>query len=159
MKKGLVIGKFMPIHKGHMKLIEFALNNCDNLTILLYSKKSDPIDGKLRYEWVKYLYKNYDNVNVAYMDNELPNDKKFKDEDILKWCDYIKSRFPNIDVFFSSEKYGDYLAKYMNIDHIVYDLNRNSLNISGTNIRDNPLKYIDYLPDIVKSYFLKENNV
>lgn len=37
MKKGLVIGKFMPIHKGHIKLIDYALNNCDTLIILVLS--------------------------------------------------------------------------------------------------------------------------
>jgi len=155
MKKGLVIGKFMPIHKGHMKLIEFALNNCNHLTILVYAKKNDPIDGNLRYQWLHEIYKDYKNITLEYMDDELPNDKKFKEEDIIAWCDYIKNRFLDIDVFFSSEKYGDYLANYMNIEHIIFDLNRDSLSISGTDIRSNPMKYIDFLPDIVKPYFLK----
>lgn len=156
MKKGLVIGKFMPLHKGHMKLIDYALNNCDTLTILVCGNKNDSIDSQLRFKWVCDIYEKNKNVRVEYMENNLPCDKKFTDEDILEWCKYIKSRFPNINMFFSSEKYGDYLAKFMSIEHIIYDMNRDEIPISGTMIRNNPIKYLDYLPDVVKSYFKKK---
>jgi HTH-type transcriptional regulator, transcriptional repressor of NAD biosynthesis genes len=31
MKRGLVIGKFMHIHNGHIALIDFAASQCDEL--------------------------------------------------------------------------------------------------------------------------------
>src|SRR6266481_4978643 len=36
MRRGLVFGKFMPLHRGHQLLIEAALAECDKVTILVY---------------------------------------------------------------------------------------------------------------------------
>lgn len=33
--KGIVIGKFMPPHKGHLHLLDTALSGCDDLTIVV----------------------------------------------------------------------------------------------------------------------------
>mgnify|MGYP003834889701 CR=1 FL=1 len=33
MKRGLVIGKFMLVHKGHIALINFAASQCDELIV------------------------------------------------------------------------------------------------------------------------------
>ena len=41
--KGLVLGKFMPLHKGHIHLIETAAAEVDELTVLVCSTKEEPI--------------------------------------------------------------------------------------------------------------------
>jgi HTH-type transcriptional repressor of NAD biosynthesis genes len=33
MIRGLVIGKFMPVHNGHIALINFAASQCDELIV------------------------------------------------------------------------------------------------------------------------------
>lgn len=157
MIKGLIIGKFMPIHKGHMELIKFAMKNSDQLIILVSAKKNEPIDGELRYKWVKEIYNENRNIKVEYMDNNLPSNNEFKKEDVEQWCEYIKNRFSDIDIFFSSENYGEYLAEHMGIKHMKFDANRSRVPISATKIRNNPSKYYDYLPPIVKNYFQKRN--
>ena len=40
MRRGLVFGKFMPLHRGHQHLIDTALSQCDDVTIVVYD--SDP---------------------------------------------------------------------------------------------------------------------
>jgi cytidyltransferase-like protein len=32
---GLVCDKFAPLHKGHIALIEYAINRCDNLIVFV----------------------------------------------------------------------------------------------------------------------------
>ena len=43
MRRGLVFGKFMPLHRGHQHLIDTALSQCDDLTIVVYD--SGPARG------------------------------------------------------------------------------------------------------------------
>ena len=43
MRRGLVIGKFMPVHKGHLALIDFALTQCDELIVSMSYTVKDPI--------------------------------------------------------------------------------------------------------------------
>ncbi len=44
-KNGLTLGKYMPLHYGHMYLINTAAKGCDKLTVLACSIKSEPIPG------------------------------------------------------------------------------------------------------------------
>ena len=39
MRRGLVFGKFMPLHRGHQLLIERALAEVDDLTIVVYDSE------------------------------------------------------------------------------------------------------------------------
>ena len=45
---GLVLGKFLPPHRGHVHLCEVAQRMCDELTIVVASLAAEPIDGGLR---------------------------------------------------------------------------------------------------------------
>ena len=46
MIKGFIIGKFMPFHKGHEALIEYAKSKCDHLTVLVGFREGEPIPLK-----------------------------------------------------------------------------------------------------------------
>src|SRR5712671_1349668 len=59
MKKGLVIGKFMPFHKGHKALIDFAMRNCDELIVLICAEINEPIPAAQRYMWLKEALNNH----------------------------------------------------------------------------------------------------
>jgi len=51
-----VLGKFMPLHKGHQHLIDTARLHSQLVTILVCSLSSEPIPGELRYKWMKQSY-------------------------------------------------------------------------------------------------------
>jgi len=55
MTRGFLLGKFMPPHRGHLMLCDFARSYCDELTVLVCSRPGDPIDGALRYDWMREL--------------------------------------------------------------------------------------------------------
>ena len=50
---GFVLGKFMPLHSGHIFLLETAKKQCNKLTILLCAQPDDPIPGAIRLKWLK----------------------------------------------------------------------------------------------------------
>ncbi len=159
MKTGLVLGKFLPLHKGHIALINFAQTYCDELTILICSTASETILGEIRLDWIRESYrdnKKIKPVHIIYDETVLPNTSISSREVSQKWADYLRNKFPSFDFVFTSEKYGDYLAEFTGAIHIPFNLPKTVVPVSGTLIRQNPFQYWDYLPDNVKPYLVKK---
>jgi len=157
MRKGLTLGKYMPVHKGHLALIDFAKQHCDLLYVLVCA--SDPqesISGKIRWEWMKKVCKGDSKVEVCYSDDPVPYTAHSSREISQIWAAYLKPKFPDVTLFFSSEPYGDFLAEYMNIKHLTFNPQRDFVPISATDIRNNPTKYYDYLPYQIQSDFVRK---
>lgn len=157
MKKGFVTGKFEPLTLGHLGLIEFAKSQCDILHVLLASNdKYETIPGEIRYKWLEEYFSDRTDIIIDYTNVDLPY-TSVSNRDVSKvWADYFKRLYPEFDCIISSEPYGDYVAEYMNIEHIMFDQKRMNIPISATQIRDNPYKYWEYIPEIVKPYFVKK---
>lgn len=156
MLTGLVIGKFMPLTKGHIRLIEFAAKNCDKLIVAVCSLKSEPIDGHLRSDWVKKHFYNNHHIKIVHITREdLPNSSESNRYISKVWAEYLKELYPEVNIIFASEKYGEYVAEYMNAECKLFDVERKTIPISATKIRENPFKYWDYIPEVVKPYYVK----
>jgi HTH-type transcriptional repressor of NAD biosynthesis genes len=155
-KIGLVFAKFLPFHFGHKSLIDFAKSQCDYLYVLLCIGKNDPIDGKIRLGWLLDTFKDNLNIEIRITDIDLPV-VPYSSKLISKmWAQYLKETFPDVNILFTSERYGDFTAEFMNIKHILFDKDRQELPISATKIRNHPLIYWNYIPNIVKPYFVKK---
>jgi HTH-type transcriptional repressor of NAD biosynthesis genes len=105
---------------------------------------------------MKALLGQYKNVRVVRIGANLPQGKGSSRPTSKIWGKYLMKRFGKIDMIFSSEKYGDYLAEYMNTKHRPYDPKRKNVPVSATKIRNNPLLFWDYIPEIVRPYFVKK---
>lgn len=156
MVRGLVIGKFMPLHKGHEALIDFAAQNCDYLTVLLCSTKNEPIPGDKREEWLKHQYpeNNIEIYHLQYDEAELPNTSESSKDVSKVWSGKIKEILPNINRLFSSEPYGEFVADFLAIEHYTFEVNRESFPISATDIRNNPIRYWDLISEAARSHFV-----
>lgn len=152
---GFVLGKFMPPHKGHVYLCEFARRQCRKLTILVGSLPGEPIPGYLRYQWMCQLFPNCD---VQWCDEVLPQEPSGPDDEAFwkTWNDVIR-RYSTIqpDAIFASESYGLRLAKDLDATFVPCDLKREIVKTSGTKCRTDPAFEWDNLPDVVKPYFQK----
>jgi NadR type nicotinamide-nucleotide adenylyltransferase len=60
-----------------------------------------------------------------------------------------------VDVFFSSEEYGDELARRMGIRHVMVDQSRSTVPISATKVRQNPYAQWAFVPEVVRPYYIK----
>jgi len=156
MLTGLIIGKFMPLTKGHIGLIDFGLQNCDRLIVAVCSMKSEPIEGELRYNWVKKYYGSNERVQVVHITEELPSSSESSRYISRIWASYLKGLFPKVNIVFASEQYGEYLAEYMKVQCKLFDVSRNTIPISATKIRENPYKHWEFIPDIVKPFYVKK---
>jgi NadR type nicotinamide-nucleotide adenylyltransferase len=147
-EKGLVIGKFYPPHKGHKYLIDTALEACHEVTVIVCWKKTEEISGYLRAAWVQEIHPK---ARVLLID-----DNKLDDDDSEGWAAYTKEILGYTpDAVFTSETYGDPYAKFMGCVHVLVDIERLAVPISGTLVRSNPQKYAEFLEPCVRAYFTK----
>lgn len=159
MKTGLVLGKFMPLHKGHMALIDFSLQHCDQLIVLLCSSEKEKIPGAIRKEWLRETYKNNDRIrveHVEYNEDELPNTSVSSHAVSEKWAAFIGKTFPEVNIFFSSEPYGEYVANFLHIDHICFDQERNTVRVAASGILLDPYNTWDLIASAARSYFVRK---
>lgn len=76
MTKAFVFGKFLPFHKGHEALINFASSKCDYLTVLVCCSDKEHIPDVVRKAWIEKTFECQANIEVKvfnYLESELPN--------------------------------------------------------------------------------------
>jgi HTH-type transcriptional repressor of NAD biosynthesis genes len=152
-----LLGKFLPPTKGHCYLIDTASKHSEKVYVLMCSLKREPIKGELRFEWLKDIYKDT-NVEIIWVTDENP---QYPEEDPINFWDIWLTTFNTYlpekpDAVFSSEDYGFEIAKRMGIEHFLVDKERVIVPICATKIREDAHKYWDYIPDVVKPYFVKK---
>lgn len=156
-RKGLVLGKFMPLHQGHLALIDFARARCDSLVVLLCGQDDiEPIPSALRRQWLSEALRARTDCELVFTDVKLPNTSESSQEISRLWAEWIGENIPGVDVFFSSEPYGKFVAEFLGIEHEPFDPERSNVPVSGTEIRKNPLKYWEYLARPARPYFVKK---
>jgi len=151
-KTGLVIGKFFTLHRGHQYLIDTALKQVKELTIIVCHCNKYNIDPEIRAGWIRELYPSARIIVFRH--------KKYLDSTSVKlsplWASITKKLLGFVpEAVFSSETYGQSYATNLGSTHILVDIKRKKYSISGTLVRANPFKYWEYLSEPVKGYFAK----
>jgi HTH-type transcriptional regulator, transcriptional repressor of NAD biosynthesis genes len=150
-RRGLVLGKFLPPHDGHLYLIDFARRWVDELTVVVGTLASEPIDGALRYRWVRELCPG---ARVVHLTDENPQHPDEHPDFWRIWRDSllgVLSEKP--DVVFASESYGPRLAEVLGAAFVPVDPARAARAVSGTAVRADPLAHWDHLPPCVRAHY------
>ncbi len=156
MVKAFVFGKFLPFHKGHEAMIHFALTKCNFLTVLVCCSDKENILAETRKKWIEKTFESYKNIEIKtfnYSESELPNTSVSSQEVSKIWSEKFKAIFPDYDVVITSETYGDYVASFMEINHIAFDIPKQLYPVSATAVRNNLFANWKFLPDNVKPDF------
>ena len=150
MKKiGFTIGKFAPLHKGHQYLIETALNEMDEVYVIVYETDVIDIPIEKRAGWINKLYPN---VKVILAKNP-PKQYGLDEKSVKIQTDYLKKILADIQVthFFSSEKYSKFVARELNVENRMVDFNRDYVPISASKIRAELDDCAEFLNEVVLS--------
>ena len=144
---GLVIGKFLPPHRGHKLLIDTATQQSERTVVIICAKPTDFIPGELRGRWLQELHPEAEVMVID--DRHDANDSKVWAENTLRWL----GRAPT--VVFTSEGYGDRYAELMGSKHVAVDKLRERVPISGTAVRNDPYANWDFIESPVRAWFAK----
>ena len=151
--RGLVVGKFAPLHKGHQLLLETALGECESVTVLVYSHPDFPaMPSEIRANWLRALYPR---LEVCVPNDPPPNDAAdFEQREFVKR--WLLARGLKIDAVFTSEEYGEGFAAHLGVMHRLVDLERRRFPVSGTQIRANLHGLRHHLQPLVYAHFVQK---
>lgn len=175
--KGLVVGKFSPLHRGHQLVIDTALAQCREVFVISYAKPEFEGCGRAaRDAWIAALYPQ---VTRLVIDDEalaelalqagvaprtIPDEAAPEDEHraFVGWlCLFILRT--TVDAVFTSEDYGDGFAAVLTryfavhagvpvpVQHVCVDKPRAAVPISGTRLRGETGLHRRFLSDSVRA--------
>lgn len=157
-KSSVVLGKFLPLHIGHVGLIKHALSISEQVTVLICIERDEPFQFN-RLIWLQNEFISYSNIRYVEhrYDGSILASSSVPDVGISKdWANVIKKVVPNVDCFISSELYGEYVANHLNIKSEIYDMDRNEFPVKATDIRTDIIQNWDDLADSVKRNLQKK---
>jgi len=140
MTTGLTLGKLAPFHRGHQYLIEAALQQVDQLIVLVYECPGlgmPPVH--VRAGWIRSLYPQVDVIEGAdgpTCVGDSPEVMRVQEEYILQ-----KLRGRKITHFFSSEFYGEHVSRALGALDCRVDPARSHVPVSGTAVRMDPFAH------------------
>lgn len=151
---GLVLGKFMPLHKGHEYLIRFAKQYCDQLVVVVDCLEHQTISTDLRKSWILELVTG---VRVVALTECMPQDPSETPRFWEIWRDALYTAVGSKpDVLIAAMDYGWKLADTLECAFVQCDIARESVPISATQLRDNPMAHWEYLAEPARGYFMKK---
>ncbi|HYE73218.1 MAG TPA: AAA family ATPase, partial [Blastocatellia bacterium] len=146
-KRGLIVGKFYPPHRGHKYLIESGQAHVDELYIIVCKKPHEEPNGELRAQWLAEIHPQ---AKVLLIDDRYDeNDSRVWAENSVRWLGFKP------DVVFTSEDYGDRFAHFLGCEHVIIDKARLTVPVSGTKVRTDPFAMWEYLEPPVRGYYAK----
>lgn len=169
-RRGLVVGKFAPLHLGHDLVLRQAGDECQELVILSYTRPEFPeFPPPLRESWLRELYPS---ARVIVLDSEsdpqVPENSASDETHRHFVADlYIDQVGEPLDAIFTSESYGDGFTERMSerlraaqiqshaVTHVSVDPARARIPISGTALRASIHDQRAFLPRLVYASLVK----
>jgi cytidyltransferase-like protein len=148
----LILGKFLPPHRGHRYLAEAARDEADEVIVCLLANSSEPIPVELRHAWLEAILP-WAVVRSAVADHPIDYDDPAIHD---LWARTIQTTIERetVDVFVTSEPaYGDEIAARLGARHVLLDAERRRYPTSGAAILANPLANLEWLDEPVRSWF------
>lgn len=154
---GLVVGKFAPLHRGHLWLIDQAAAQCERVLVLSYSNPEFPgCSPQARRRWLAECCRGHE-VVVLDAHEVPPNDAP----------DAVQQRFlatllrdrlqRRPDAMFASEAYLQPCAAVLAeafghpVAAVMGDPQRLKLDVSATRVRARPVDWLELLPPVVRA--------
>lgn len=183
MKKiGICFGGYCPLHRGHLDLIMKSKKENDVCYVVVCGYDNEPRSNEInlsldkRFQLVKEFFKDDEIVKVIKInDTELGIDESMSISNWRIWLNAVFNQIQqdcislnNINIYLAEKKYENDLRTLLETTDCLGEwfikLGLNKLNchylekklsISGTKIRQNPLKYWQYIAKPFRKYLTK----
>lgn len=179
-QRGLVVGKFSPLHRGHELIINRAQEECEQVFLLSYSKPEMPgCEAARREQWLSAIFPTTRHLAVTderlrqwIKPGEGPSEVPANDADETthrRFCGFLCQQVfgVTVEAVFTSEDYGDGFAEELTryfrerqptcpaVKHILIDRTRQRLPISGTLLRQDIHARREWLSPLVYASFVQ----
>jgi HTH-type transcriptional repressor of NAD biosynthesis genes len=167
-RRGLVVGKLAPLHRGHELVIGRALERCDEVVVLSYSKPElAGCEPAARARWLAALFPAARSLalsdellaphGLTLPANDAPDDEQ------RQLVAQVLARVlgVTVDAVFTSEDYGEGLAGALArtqgtpVTHVMVDRERREVPISGSLVRADPFAHRQWLAPVVLASFVR----
>jgi HTH-type transcriptional repressor of NAD biosynthesis genes len=179
-QRGLVVGKFSPLHRGHELVIRRALAECAEVVIISYSKPEFPgCEAARREQWLARLFP--ETRRLVVTDERLREWSRLRgpfdaipanhadDTPHRRFCAFLCQQVlgVTVDAVFTSEDYGAGFATELTrcfhaqhpaaapVTHVLVDRHRREVAVSGTLLRQDIHTYREWLPPAVYASFVQ----
>ena len=150
MKRGLTLGKYAPLHRGHQLVIETGLSEMDEMIVIIYdSPETTQIPLGLRSGWIRSLYPAAQIIEAW----DGPAEVGYTPQLMRSHEQYVIDALgvKGITHFYSSEPYGEHMSRALGAINRQVDGTRKQVPISSTQIRNDPFRYREYVePEIYR---------
>lgn len=168
-KIGVVFGTMAPMHVGHMSLVMKAKRENDGVVVIVSGYKNDRgeieagLDLQKRFRYIRELFKDDDKVNVGKLDEtdmpRYPNGWKpwLKElENIVEHS--IKEDMNDCDItlYCGEKEYKDKINQLRPQYHVSLVDRKEIVDVSGTQIRKNPMRYFRSIMQPFQKHFTKK---
>lgn len=166
---GVFFGTFAPLHVGHQAEIYKAAALNDGVLVVTSGYSGDrgdkiglPLGQRFRY--LRQAFADEWQIKVDYLnEDDVPKMPEGWDVWLERLISIIKKNIKNPDAkitFYTGEQdYKDELEKRLSDNNSQFSvslMDRTILNISATKIRNNPLKYWDYINRVFRRHFVQK---
>lgn len=167
---GVIFGKFYPVHTGHINMIYEAFSKVDELHVVVCtdterdlklfqeSKMKRMPTNQDRLRWMQQIFKyQKDQIFIHHLvEDGIPSYPNGWEG----WSSAVKnllvSKNVNPSIVFSSEVQDkEPYEKYLGLEVVLIDPQREFFNVSATKIRTNPFHYWKFIPKEVRPFFAK----
>lgn len=146
--KGLTLGKYAPLHRGHQLVIETALAETDETVVIIYdAPEVTDIPLAVRAGWLRALYPGVRVIEARGGPREVgytPVLMRAHERYVIDTLGVT-----GVTHFYCSEPYGDHMSRALGAVDRRIDEARIQVPVSATQIRENPFAYRRYIPPLV----------
>jgi NadR type nicotinamide-nucleotide adenylyltransferase len=152
---GLVIGKFYPPHAGHKLLVKTAAHQCRRVTVVVMAGSHESLALADRVDWMREIHLPESGVLVTGIVDDVPVDygsDAIWDQHVGLMKQAVQAiGAPAVRAVFTSEPYGQELARRLGARAVTLDVDRVLAPISSTRVRADVPGHWDFLEPPVRA--------
>jgi NadR type nicotinamide-nucleotide adenylyltransferase len=153
MINGIVLGRFLPLHTGHIAMIRTARALVDHLTIIICWQPGDMVPGARRLQWMLEMFPS---TRVVGIESPSPHDLVASPDGLARLVAEIRDlhRDP-LDRLLASDPRQCALAAALDARFVLIDPDYQAVPVRSSLVRADPLGHWRYVPPAVRPCYAR----